>query len=128
MSMASLSASLLARKGQASPTVRQSESVHGPFSQERVKEMFPPKRPQLVTQAARKALVPGTRGQSPKAHTGKRARKTLRLDREKNRQLRLLAAHLGVSQQSLMAKAVSALLKEETGQVGCICGAKKPGA
>ncbi|MCJ9429774.1 hypothetical protein [Kordiimonas marina] len=137
MSMASLSASLLARKGQASPTSRPTDSMHGPFSQEKVKEMFPSKRPQLVTPSAQtapqtapqKAIAPQPRmKKGTETHTDKRARKTLRLDRDKNRQLRLLAAHLGVSQQALMEKAVSGLLKKETGHIGCICGAKKTDA
>ncbi|TNE67949.1 MAG: hypothetical protein EP335_00320 [Alphaproteobacteria bacterium] len=97
MTMASLSASLLARKGQARPTAA-SQPVN-------VEDIFSRHRAAIPTYKAKVMPKP--------AKGGKRTAKTLRLEADLNHRLRLLAAYIGVTQQSLMEKAVRTLLASE---------------
>ncbi len=133
MTMASLSASLLARKGDARPA-------------NRVKEMFVPRsapQPHASEPRTPKACSPETRasllparaksekpvqlrehGTSPAPQTSVAARKqkSLRLDLVTDRALRMLAARDGVTQQSLMEAAVKTLINEKSDEAGCVCG------
>ncbi|WCL54711.1 hypothetical protein [Gimibacter soli] len=130
MAMASLTASLLARKGQARPsagihfeptpqqTARPAAGTGASpvrLTLERTPERAAP-RPEPVAEK-RPVLV--------KAEPAKPVSKTLRVDRETHIKLRLLAAGRGVTQQSLMHEAVEALLAAEEGKGGCLCGAVK---
>lgn len=120
MTMASLSASLLARKGDARPA-------------NRVQEMFVPRnapqaRAPLPIAPARAKSEPATlprvrkTGASSKSVAADRKQKSLRLERETDRALRMLAARDGVTQQSLMEAAVKALIDEKSDETGCVCG------
>ncbi len=120
MTMASLSASLLARKGDARPA-------------NRVQEIFVPRNapqahaPLPIVPARAKSepmALPRTHktGTPAKSTTADRKQKSLRLERETDRALRMLAARDGVTQQSLMEAAVKALIKEKSDETGCVCG------
>ncbi|WP_417466233.1 hypothetical protein [Kordiimonas sp.] len=120
MTMASLSASLLARKGDARPA-------------NRVQEMFVPRNapqaraPLPIVPAKAKnepTTLPKARQTSAatKSAAADRKQKSLRLERETDRALRMLAARDGVTQQSLMEAAVKALIEEKSDETGCVCG------
>lgn len=123
MTMASLSASLLTRH-----TDRR--------QRERGNEIFAPRKAvRLPTPEVRPSpseaqplgqkpapLRPHKARAASKASAPTRKQKTLRLDRETDRALRMLAARDGVTQQSLMDAAVKALIREKSAETGCICG------
>ncbi len=99
MSMASLSADLLTR--QAQREVRR----HG-------RTLTSSPAIPVVATVTRPVTLPTPQLQRP-APKPDRQRKTLRLDRETHRALKRLAKQKGVSQQSLMERAVSRMLKNE---------------
>ncbi|WP_308911148.1 hypothetical protein [Pseudokordiimonas caeni] len=124
MAMASLTASLLARKGQARP----SAGIHfepTPQQTARPATGSGPVRLTLERAAPRPEPVAEKRPALVKAEPAKPVSKTLRVDRDTHIKLRLLAAGRGVTQQSLMHEAVEALLAAEEGKGGCLCGAAK---
>lgn len=98
MTMASLNASLLARKGAAQPT---------------------PSTPRFLTSVPTGAST--GRQQARKSGAKKTKKKHLRLDAATDRDLRLLAARNGESQQSLMERAVSDYLTSMLEVGECIC-------
>lgn len=98
MTMASLNASLLARKGAAQPT---------------------PSTPRFLTSVPTSAST--GRQQARKSGAKKTKKKHLRLDAATDRDLRLLAARNGESQQSLMERAVSDYLTSMLEAGECIC-------
>jgi hypothetical protein len=135
MTMASLSASLLARKGDAKPAhktaLRVQELFLPPAPAPKTGLTIAPKAMTAHMPVAAKQVIPqkpaAPRGEAkPAPRTAARAKarasKTLRLDTATNRTLRLLAARDGVTQQSLMEQAVKELLKRETAGLACLCG------
>jgi len=147
MAMASLTASLLARKGQARPSagihfeptpqamrpaspVVANQSAATPVKSpvrlavEQPAEQAPVPRTEVRAEPARmEAIVkrPAIERSEPRPVVSK----TLRVDQETHIKLRLLAAGRGVTQQSLMEEAVKSLLAVEEGKDGCLCGAAK---
>ena len=137
MAMASLTASLLARKGMAprpsaglrfflpdnaaapsanlAPSARPSDAAP-PIHSARLKLVLAEKpgglsAPTPVSAPASASISASLPGGAPKAIVAK----TLRLDRATHLRLRQLAARRGVSQQSLMRAAVMTLLAEAEG-------------
>ena len=131
--MASLSASLLARKGEERPANRAREMI------------MPRKAPVhdlprhdshghdslglgsvVLSSSVPRPLKPETKLTTarprPLVKTADRKQKCLRLDRETDRALRMLAARDGVTQQSLMEAAVKTLLGQKSDETDCICG------
>lgn len=138
MTMASLTASLLTRqKGDRPPRLASRQAVH-PASHAPVGSApaFPADR------AAPPGGVPAPDTPSPVAvtvltgHTKRRAAepaaplktavprksKTLRLDPKTDLRLRLTAARLGVTQQSIMERGLKALLDKTSPDGHCLCG------
>lgn len=99
MTMASLNASLLARKGAAQPAA--SAPLH----------------------MASVARIPQVSKGSPKRYaTEKKSKKKhLRLGHQADRDLRLLAARNGMSQQAIMERAVTDYLEQAFADSSCIC-------
>ena len=146
MTMASLTASLLARKGDARPSAStrdifatgaratplknaNKKPAAGTGSQKNNPAQFPHSvsatlQPQghKNSPLQQKAQLHTSGAERNTARQGKRKAKTLRLDTTTDMTLRLLAARQGTSQQALMEKAVKALLQAETKRTGCICG------
>ncbi len=90
MTTASLTSSLLVRKGQATPVGRNN-----------IAPIF-----KKIQHTA----------------TVKTIRKSVSLEERESVRVRLLAAKLGISQQSLMEQAIIKALNDATDNNGCICG------
>lgn len=99
MSMASLNASLLARKGYAIP------AEQSPRHLASVPVMNSPRAKQTERYANQK----------------KTKKKHFRLSEKADREMRLLAVREGLSQQALVEKAVHAYLEEAFNSGECIC-------
>lgn len=109
---ASLSATLLARKGQAGPS-RLHTPVHRPL------------RPiSGVTGSGHfdTETISDNDGTPPQNTSEKMVRKSVRLPKSVDDGLRILAARDGISQQALLADLVHNLLQREGGINGCLCG------
>ncbi|WP_417462697.1 hypothetical protein [Kordiimonas sp.] len=128
MTMASLSASLLARKGDARPANRVKEmfvprSAPQPRSTEaRTPETHTPSLPVRATSEKPVQLREHGTSPAPQTSVAARKQKSLRLDLVTDRALRMLAARDGVTQQSLMEAAVKTLINEKSDEAGCVCG------
>ena len=108
MGMASLDASLLARKGTAKPSSNSIASFGGSFE---TPAQVPAQKPER-RQPAEVKTKPGKQDF--------RIKKTLHLDSEMNKMLRLLAAKEGITQQKLMQRAVIKLIEDEMGNCACV--------
>jgi hypothetical protein len=107
MTVASLNATLLARKGGARPAVPGAEPAAPAGS------TSPPPSAQPAQAAGPTAPAPRLRPAAAEpAPGGARARLTLRLDPERHRRLRLAAAHLDRSLQALLTDALERYLAE----------------
>lgn len=103
MATASLTADLLARKGSAQPTrkwLRDSSLILHPGRPQPSKGKPAPAKAKPVT-------------------------KTLRLDKQMNRQLKLLSVRMDQSQQSLMEEALRQYMHQCLDNADCICGAEE---
>ncbi len=100
MAMATLNASLLARKGSAQPTARAPRYLASVPADTRPKTLGsrPPARPEKKTK-----------------------KKSMRLSATTDRELRLLAVRLGLSQQALMERAVEEYLDKAFAETECMC-------
>lgn len=114
MTTASLTADLLARKGKARPSgkwLRSSQVI------------VPQSRPALIDPCV---MVEAVNEQDPEpakvATKMQRVNKYLRLDRDVNRQLKLMAARTDQSHQMIMEAAVRRYLAQELEKADCICG------
>jgi len=107
MTTASLTASLLARKGHAtaSATIQPLRSVEE-YDKSWLKQLLSKKAPEKRSTALKQA---------------NRIHKSLYLNEETHHQLRLLAARTGTSQQYLMEQAVVFMMKQALAENGCIC-------
>ncbi len=102
-----LSATLLARKGQAGPSQLQ---PHG--------QSTPPPIP--IAGGRRSGhLIPQSAADTP------RDKATFRLPAPLLKRLRILAAREGVSQQDLVAAALEAMIEREADARGCLCAADR---
>lgn len=128
MTMASLDASLLARKGTARPimaatNITQASSSRVQFIPHDVTAKTTPKPKATRTAKTTTAPVKKSAKQKPtQAH--RRKHKSVRLSGPTDKDLRLLAAGLGVSQQSIMERAISDYLEHAYKAHGCICRRK----
>lgn len=148
MTMASLTASLLARKGDARPSASARDifapGTRAPADKNAKKKaaatlgtgshknsfaelphsvsatIQPLGRQNSPPQQKTQPQISGAAGKTTRH--GKRRAKTLRLDTTTDMTLRLLAVRQNTSQQALMEKAVKALLQSETEKTECICG------
>lgn len=151
MTMASLTASLLARKGDARPSAS-ARDIFAPGTRASA-DKNAQKKPATALGTGRhknsfaelphsvsSTIQPLGRQNSPPQQKappqisdaarkttrhGKRKVKTLRLDTTTDMTLRLLTARQNTTQQALMEKAVKALLQSETEKTGCICGSSE---
>lgn len=128
MTMASLDASLLARKGTARPIMAKPNIAQALSN--RV-QFIPHDVAASATQAAKASkIVKEIKGSIEKAITpkstgvDKRKHKSVRLSAPIDKDLRLLAASKGVSQQSIMQTAISDYLERTYKEQGCICQRK----
>lgn len=117
MAMASLNASLLARKGSARPVTltpklyeNNTQTIEAQPSFEKTSSW-----PAVSTQLNAKNTPLDKR---------RSCKKSMRLSKATDKDLRLLAASLGTSQQALMEQAVTVFLKNAYRDRGCICGAR----
>jgi hypothetical protein len=101
MTVASLTGQLLARKGEARPSI-----VHG--REPRPARSAPPPEPARCVPAA--APQPAPAADPGPGAPDRRARLTLRLDPNRHRRLRLAAVHTERSLQQLMTAALDAYL------------------
>ena len=128
MAMASLSASLLARKGSAQPVGAKQAEPHNRI------QFIPQDIPQLPQERQRtndpKNMIKENGQRSfGKSKTGKISvsnvknskRKSVRLSPAIDKDLRLLAAGMGVSQQSIMEEAINNHIARTFNDRGCIC-------
>lgn len=116
MAMASLDASLLARKGTARPVVPVPAAPTG--SARTAHENT------VTVHTLRPARPPENRTTKTPA-PAMRHKKHVRLNDRANRNLRILAASLGTSQQVLMAEAIDTYLEMVAKTHGCLCQAAK---
>lgn len=110
--VASLSAGLLARKGEARPALRPQLHIAA-------------RNPSPVAeQQARIAAAFETPSRAPTS-AKERSAFTLRLDPERHLRLRLIGARTHRSAQSLLIEALDRLLDEMAPDAGCSCGRVK---
>lgn len=119
--LASLTAGLLARKGQARPAVRTA------FVPRTVEARAEPRRPEpqddeptVVVQQRRLAAVYNAPDPVPGE---KRVAMTLRLDADRHYRLKLLAARRRTSARALIVDALDELFMQSAND-GCVCGAQ----
>jgi hypothetical protein len=105
---ASLSATLLARKGNAQPVT------------------FAPRGPVLGAQPRPLFPMLATAKKAPAEKGPPRARQTLRLDPGRHLQLRLIAAQFGKSRQDLLLAAFDEFVAKHGAGCLCIAGAARP--
>ncbi len=133
MTMASLNASLLARKGTAHPTPNipapsnpTTPNAHSTVNTQGVPNNQSPSGTPSTTRglSAVTALQPKTAGASSNRYsaTKKPHKKHLRLGSVADRDLRILAAREGVSQQKLLEQAVTDYLEKMVASGECVCG------
>lgn len=138
MAMASLSASLLARKGTARPVGNENipsgdvKTNRIQFVPHDVPRMAPQntsveKKPDMekqtvnaIRRSAKKNQAIGKTDQK----TNKSKRKSVRLSTPIDKDLRLLAAGLGISQQSIMESAIREHITRLFNDRGCVCGSR----
>ena len=114
--LAALTASLLARKGQARPAVRPA------FMPRAVPEPVPTVVQQQARLASLYSPVEHELYAPPERELGeRRIALTLRLDDARHLQLKLLAARRRTSAQALLVDALDETLREATND-GCVCG------
>lgn len=113
MAMASLNASLLARKGAARPVI---SAPHIPAA-------YANDAPKTTAQSSQKKSVTldAPAYKPAKLDKHKYAKKAVRLSKATDKDLRLLAASLGTSQQAIMEQAITDFLKKAYRDRGCIC-------
>lgn len=117
MAMASLTADLLARKGNATPT-----SVQPLYREAPARETQ--KSPDVFEIAWKKLLEsrPEKTANAPKT----RIHKSFYLADKQHHQLRMLAARTGKSQQAVMEEALCLFLEQMQEKGACICGKSRP--
>jgi hypothetical protein len=128
MKAASLSSSLLARKGAASPAELSLVQVEGRRQAAKPANRQPQPQPQPQPQThgcAHKAEIAAVKAAGADAQSGPYTAKfTLRLDRERHLRLKLLAAHLHLSAQEMLIEALDAYLDQAVPQAirnNCSC-------
>ncbi|WP_262693317.1 ribbon-helix-helix domain-containing protein [Kordiimonas aquimaris] len=122
MTMASLDASLLARKGTARPIMAKPDTLQTSnriqFIPHEVTTQSAPKTPKVAKKinesVGKKVVLKPTK-------RIRRKHKSVRLSTSTDKDLRLLAASMGVSQQSIMEKAIFDYLEQAYKEQGCIC-------
>lgn len=115
MTMASLSADLLVRKGHAAPSLEQAtlHTIGAPHTSGHTH------KPRITPDGWLKNFI--KRQKSRKQPKGKRIHKSFYLGEKRHHQLRLLAARTGACQQTIMEEALSLFLDEMLEQETCIC-------
>lgn len=111
MKLASLDGSLLARKGEARPSIQ--NAVHSNGNVDKMissNEILPP-------QIAEKEPITPIKKPIDSRHF----KKSVRLTRNEDLAVRLIAARHGVNQQDVIAQAVVNLIEKETLSHDCIC-------
>jgi hypothetical protein len=120
MKAASLTSTLLARKGSASPA----ELALVPTDGRRPNGKAPGREPQRPTCAHKAELTASDGGPDGHGNGAYMAKFTLRLDRERHLRLKLLAAHLHLSAQEMLIEALDAYLEQAVPQAirnNCSC-------
>jgi len=118
MKAASLTSTLLARKGTAAPShLRAVETVPPPEPGDNVSRGGPASGPQM-------GVVAGGRSREPHPDASGRIKLSLRLDQARHRRLRLAGAHTGRHLQDILVEAVDRYLDEMGPALtteGCSC-------
>lgn len=115
MTMASLSADLLVRKGHAEPSLEQA-TLHTIGTSQVSGRTH---KPQMTPDGWLKNFIKRQKTRiQPK---GKRIHKSFYLGEKRHHQLRLLAARTGACQQTIMEEALSLFLDEMLEKETCIC-------
>lgn len=122
MTMASLNASLLARKGTAHPTPNTPSIPNAQSTQNSQSTSGNPGTPRALSTVT--ALTSKTAGAPSNRYAAskKSHKKHLRLGSVADRDLRILAAQEGVSQQKLLEQAVTDYLEKMFASGECVCG------